>query len=298
MHPGFARLFLILLAATLSPDVRAQGPMGERCRAGDLESCQTLCARGMSKACARLQGGGAPSGKMVEFGESSVEELRARGLVPTGLRPTFPKDVRCTPVASYFADRTRYDGSTRNPKANFGYHGGIDLSLDMGTPIVAIADGTVIRLREGRLLVGIELFLRHAPEDTGLGVWTFSKYKHFMKMPELAVGQRVRAGETVGYSGNTGTVGGYYGSRGYPHLHLSVYMNATGSYSVETNNISIHDGQHVDPLAFYLRRTLVSSEAAALPQSGKSIPIPFQTTVGGKHPGNSPVVWPVAYAKR
>jgi hypothetical protein len=39
--------------------------------------------------------------------------------------------------------------------------------------------------------------LQHAPEDTGLGVWTYTEYKHIQELPPLTIGQRVAMGEPI-----------------------------------------------------------------------------------------------------
>jgi murein DD-endopeptidase MepM/ murein hydrolase activator NlpD len=199
-----------------------------------MASCRTLCARGFHKACAKAEGRGEPHGgkSMVEMDERSLAEMQANGLIATGLVPVFPKEARCAPIASPFGSHTSYDGSIRTPKGNFGYHGGIDISLPIGTPILSISDGTVIGKRHGGRLVGNELMVRQSLADTGLPVWTFTKYKHFSRLPRVKIGERVHRGQIIGLSGNTGTVGGHYGSRGYAHLHMSTYSNADGRYTV------------------------------------------------------------------
>ena len=124
-------------------------------------------------------------------------EQIAQGLIHTGLKPAYPSKATCPEVSSFFGDRTRYDGSLRTLRSNHGYHGGMDISLPIGTPLVAIADGTVIQIaRKGRL-VGIKIALRHSPEDTGLPAWIYSKYQHLDEFPSLKVGDRVKMGEVM-----------------------------------------------------------------------------------------------------
>jgi murein DD-endopeptidase MepM/ murein hydrolase activator NlpD len=101
----------------------------------------------------------------------------AQGLINTGLTPVYPDNAKCPEVVSFFGDRTRYDGSYRPRHANDGFHGGIDITLPIGTPLIAIADGTVIQVAKGGMMVGIKIMLQHSPEDTGLPVWTYTKYQ-------------------------------------------------------------------------------------------------------------------------
>lgn len=86
-----------------------------------------------------------------------------------------------------------------------GYHGGADVAVPTGTPLVAPADGVVILAAaapftlEGRLLM----------IDHGHGL--SSALLHLSRI-DVAVGTRLRQGEVVGLSGATGRVSG-------PHLH-------------------------------------------------------------------------------
>lgn len=123
--------------------------------------------------------------------------MRARGLLPTGLDIVYPADAECPVSNSPFAASRRGDGSQRSPRFYRGRHSGMDIPVPEGTSILAIADGAVIALSEGENIGGLELILMHAPEDTGLGVWTWTVvYKHLRELPPLQVGRRVRMANT------------------------------------------------------------------------------------------------------
>jgi murein DD-endopeptidase MepM/ murein hydrolase activator NlpD len=51
---------------------------------------------------------------------------------------------------------------------------------------------------------GIEIVLRHSPEEAGLPFWTYSAYGHLDKKPEMKIGQRVKKGQVLGPTGNSG----------------------------------------------------------------------------------------------
>lgn len=222
------------------------------------------------------------------------EPQRRAGLLRTGLAPIYPAEARCEKVASFFGDRTRHDGSFRPERANNGYHNGIDLSLPEGTPLVAIANGLVIEKRERGRLAGIQIYFQHAPEDTGLPVWTYSKYQHLMKMPDLKVGERVKMGQVVGLSGLTGTAGGHYGPTGYPHLHLAMYMSPSeGHRFVRGQAFVARNGKFLDPLAFFYREKLDSQAISQLPEARKKFKIPYMTQDGKIFPAGARAVWPV-----
>jgi len=225
-------------------------------------------------------------------------EQIAQGLIHTGLKPAYPSEATCPEVSSFFGDRTRYDGSLRTLRSNHGYHGGMDISLPIGTSLVAIADGTVIQIaRKGRL-VGIKIALQHSPEDTGLPVWIYSKYQHLDEFPSLKVGDRVKMGEVIGLSGRTGTVGGHYGSTGYPHLHIYIYMSESKNYHINQSDqiLRLENKKHVDPLAIYYGKELDSHAIKALSEKEKILSIPFLTTDGRVTPTHIKFIWPVLCA--
>ena len=153
--------------------------------------------------------------------KAKLDVMQARGFVATGLTPVYPADADCPPGTSDFASRTRSDGSRRSRKFYKGFHGGYDIPAEEGRPVVAIADGTVVHKNEGLSIGGIGVILQHAPEDTDLGVWIYTEYKHLKEMPDLQLGQRLERGQQIGPSGKTGTIGGHYGSAGFAHLHLT-----------------------------------------------------------------------------
>ncbi|MBL7048530.1 MAG: M23 family metallopeptidase [Nitrospira sp.] len=234
---------------------------------------------------------------MKKFGQAlSLAEQEAIGLISTGLQPVYPIDAKCDEVVSFFADQTRYDGSLRVTSANNGRHGGIDISLPIGTPIMAIADGTVIKKARGGQMIGFMIMLQHTPEDTGLPVWTFSKYQHFNRMPYPEVGVRVKMGDVIGVSGQSGTTGGHYGDAGYPHLHMNVYMNDTGKFKTKdtSHKVGIKDKKYVDPLAVYHGSNLDSHELIALPVEKKRFSIPYTIETGVIEPKGTRFLWPVA----
>lgn len=94
-------------------------------------------------------------------------------------------------------------------------HEGNDLITDMGTPIVSITDGTVTRLGWNQLggwRVGVT-------SKSG----TYFYYAHMDRYEDNIVkGQSVKAGDIIGYVGDTGY--GPEGTRGnfIPHLHVQI----------------------------------------------------------------------------
>jgi len=92
------------------------------------------------------------------------------------------------------------------------YHTGQDFGAPTGTPIYAVADGVVGRAQGGVGWAGNYVVLHHAG-----GVSTL--YAH-MSAKAVSPGQVVKAGQVIGYVGNTGRS---FGS----HLHLEYYPPGT-----------------------------------------------------------------------
>lgn len=232
--------------------------------------------------------------KIMKITTESRQEQIARGLVKTGLQPIYPEGVKIRKVASFFADQTRYDGSSRTKMSNHGYHGGMDISAIIGTPIVAVADGTVIQVASAGRLVGNKIMLQHAPEDTGLDVWLYTKYQHFDELPTLEEGERVKMGQIIGKAGKTGTTGGHFGTMGYPHLHMNAYISDSNKYRVKEGDhkLKVKDSKYIDPLALFFGKELDSHKIKALPDDEKKFDVPFITNAGKIVPSDTKFVWP------
>jgi murein DD-endopeptidase MepM/ murein hydrolase activator NlpD len=99
-------------------------------------------------------------------------------------------------------------GFSRNPFTGGAYvHKGIDIAWGYGTPIVATANGKVLRTGVDNLGLGNFVVLRH---DYGF----HTRYGHLDRWI-VQVGQEVRRGQIIGYMGNSGLSTG-------PHLHYEV----------------------------------------------------------------------------
>ena len=92
------------------------------------------------------------------------------------------------------------------------YHPGIDIANDMGTPIVATADGTVSVAGWNSGGYGNMVDIDH-----GNGIMT--RYGHAMQVV-VVPGQHVRRGQVIAYMGSTGYSTG-------PHVHYEVRINGS-----------------------------------------------------------------------
>jgi len=212
---------------------------------------------------------------------------------PSDLQPVFPDKAGCIEIASPYGSRIRFDGSLRPTFRFGGRHGGIDLSLPEGTPLLALAGGTVVNKGKGKQMEGIYLWVQHPPEETGLPYWVFSKYQHLQSLPELSIGAKVVVGQKIALSGKTGTTGGHYGYSGYPHLHLSTKKNQHGEYHKKGSRIQVPDSYLIDPLIIYHEASSKFKESVDTPSRKKTVTIPYMTTDGHIWPPGMRVVWPV-----
>ncbi len=103
-----------------------------------------------------------------------------------------------------------------------GSHSGVDFRASVGTPVKAMADGTVLGVGDTDATC----------PGASFGKWVFIEYDDglsstfgHLSLAKAYVGQKVTRGEVVGYSGSTGHVTG-------PHLHVTVY--ASSSAKVQT----------------------------------------------------------------
>lgn len=108
------------------------------------------------------------------------------------------------------------------------HHTGLDIMAPGGTAALAAADGTIERLWQSAA-GGNTIYLRSADR-----AWTYY-YAHLAGYAAgLREGQAVRAGQRIGYVGDTGNAGA-----GNTHLHFGVTRMRAGE--------RWHQGQPVDP---------------------------------------------------
>ena len=90
-------------------------------------------------------------------------------------------------------------------KLGLGPHRGIDFALPEGTPLIAVGNGTVV-LNAWSDGLGHQLEIRcYAidPEDNKAKPFIFA-YDHLKEAPALKVGDKVKGGEVICHSGNSG----------------------------------------------------------------------------------------------
>ena len=113
-------------------------------------------------------------------------------------------------------------------------HKGFDILVPSRTPVLAAADGEVNNVTLS-VLYGNQLILNHGRTAAGYRIQT--RYFHLDEQL-MKVGENVRRGQLVGYSGATGLAGMY------PHLHFEVHQ-------LDDGNIPVAIGD-LDPQLFWV----------------------------------------------
>lgn len=112
---------------------------------------------------------------------------------------------------------TQFFGKTVDSRRLYasGTHNGVDFRAPMGTPVMAMADGTVLGVGD----------TDQTCYGASFGKFVFIKYNNglastfgHLSLTKVREGQEVRRGQVVAYSGNTGHSTG-------PHLHVSLYAS-------------------------------------------------------------------------
>lgn len=150
-------------------------------------------------------------------GSASSPEAPAIGYVGT-LKLIVPVvGVQQNQLLDTFAD-SRSDGRV---------HDAIDIPAAEGTPVVAAADGQIIRLFQSDL-GGTTIY--HLSTDKKLILY----YAHLQRYAEgLSEGKLVRQGDVIGYVGDTGNAG-----LGNYHLHFSIAFASDPERYWEGTNIN------------------------------------------------------------
>jgi Peptidase family M23 len=128
-------------------------------------------------------------------------------LVPPGQTTPGPVALVPPPIMSRFGE-WRGEGGSATPAR----HAGIDIRATTGTPVLAAADGIVLRTGS-QVFAGRLVLIEHDVDLT-------TAYYHLSAI-QVVVGQAVRRGETIGRVGMTGNATA-------PHLHFGVCRREGG----------------------------------------------------------------------
>ena len=113
-------------------------------------------------------------------------------------------------MGSYRGNYTEYDGS----------HPAVDIRAPIGTPVVSIANGVVVKVKNTETGDGKYVIIRHDNVDiNGIKETLYSGYEHLSEI--IAVeGTKIKRGEVLGKVGMTGITT-------TPHLHFQIDKNTS-----------------------------------------------------------------------
>ena len=156
-------------------------------------------------------------------GLAAPERVAPRLLMPVeGIRTT---DLRDTYTAA------RSEGRT---------HHAIDIHAERGTPVLAVTDGTIVKLHSGAR-GGLSVYLL---DDDGVTRYYYAHLDGYAQ--GLREGQRVERGEVIGFVGDTGNA-----APGDYHLHFSIALLRNPRRWWEGRNLNPYDllrtAEAVDP---------------------------------------------------
>lgn len=130
-------------------------------------------------------------------------------------------------------DRQRLRDSFLESRGRYARHLAIDIGAPRGTPILATADGEIVKLtREGR--GGITIYQKDA---TGRYLFFYCHLSRYAR--GLRPGRSVEKGEVIGYVGATGHV------IGGPHLHFSITR-------LPEDDDNLREGLAINPYLIFL----------------------------------------------
>ena len=151
----------------------------------------------------------------------------AQAARPYRLPFTTPPGPSTWYVIQWYGNTTgAYRTGTGQYAAGQGIHFGVDFAAPCGSPVAAVADGTVIAADGDYGSPPHNLVVRH--DDGNLSV-----YGHLLQRPTLAVGTRVVAGQAVALSGDPYSAA----CDRAPHLHLEIRRGGRAIASNPVNYI-------------------------------------------------------------
>ena len=178
---------------------------------------------------------GALLGALIGGGSNAVGQLMgAQGggesTSPSSSSPgTTPMAINPAPNRQSVSSDYGYRNDPNNPKER-QHHGGIDYAMPVGSPVLAAADGVVDQVTtqpKSDRSYGHYVVIKHD------GFLTY--YAHLSKSI-VKVGQEVKQGQLIAYSGGAKGAWGSGSSTG-PHLHFEVRMSKGSKQTVNPTSI-------------------------------------------------------------
>lgn len=115
------------------------------------------------------------------------------------------------PTAQQYRVSSNFNPHRLNPvTGKIAPHHGVDFAVPIGTPVLSVGDGEVIRVNKSGGSGGNYVAIRH-------GRQYMTRYMHLSRIL-VTPGQKIKRGQRIALSGNTGRSTG-------PHLHYEIWNN-------------------------------------------------------------------------
>ncbi len=185
---------------------------------------------------------------------------------------SFPPKVKCPQVVSEYGTWRTARGGTRA-----AVHNGIDIPANPGTPVYAVANGTVVEIQKNvqpnGMRVGMEVFIDHTPFDYDgseprLEEWFQSRYVHVKNNIPVTVGQKVKRGQVIAFVGPHHVIN---------HLHFGV------------RDVGL--GRIIDPMKIFDRKYIGQQNQTKLENVG-------YTDGEEVYPKGALIIWPLACKRK
>ncbi|QOI11007.1 murein DD-endopeptidase MepM [Blochmannia endosymbiont of Colobopsis nipponica] len=148
------------------------------------------------------------------------------------------------PIVKKFRISSTFNMHRLNPvTGRISPHCGVDFAVPIGTPVFAVGGGEVIISKYGGLITGNYIAIRHNCK-------CITRYMHLKKIL-VKRGQKVKMGDNIALSGNTGRTTG-------PHLHFEIWVNkrAVNPLTIKLLHINSLSGSDRSAYMSYIQNIL------------------------------------------
>jgi len=213
----------------------------------DAPSTGTSIDRALALASARRSPGAATAPGTIPAAGTGARTVAAAGTIPSPAEAPASAATPPAPVPASPTDaglllplpgltRDQLHDTFTDARSEGRVHDAIDIMAPAGTPVLAVADGTVEKLFDSK--------------RGGLTIYQFEPsgryayyYAHLQRYADgLAEKQAIRRGQVIGYVGSTGNA-----DPGAPHLHFAIFHLGPERHWWEGEAINpypvLHDGQ-------------------------------------------------------
>ncbi|MFT6145427.1 MAG: murein DD-endopeptidase [Myxococcota bacterium] len=122
-----------------------------------------------------------------------------------------------TPIHEGWSTKKTQVQDFRGRRLTYNSHNGTDISIPVGTPVLAAAPGKVVRIIREYNRGGLKIFIDH-----GNNLMTCTVH---LARELVAIGDSVRRGQTIAISGYSGLDALITFPWGTPHIHFNVWLN-------------------------------------------------------------------------